>query len=55
MAKDLLDKTGLTYLATKFQDWCEGLFVKGGSIKHIKVVTSLPASPSNDTLYLIKQ
>lgn len=27
----------------------------GGSIKHIKVVTSLPASPSNDTLYLIKQ
>lgn len=28
MAKDLLDKTGLTYLATKFQEWCEGLFVK---------------------------
>lgn len=27
----------------------------GGTIKHIKVVTSLPASPSNDTLYLIKQ
>lgn len=28
MAKDLLDKTGLTYLATKFQEWCESLFVK---------------------------
>lgn len=28
MAKDLLDKNGLTYLATKFQEWCEGLFVK---------------------------
>jgi hypothetical protein len=27
----------------------------GGTIKHIKVVTSLPANPSNDTLYLIKQ
>lgn len=27
----------------------------GGTIKYIKVVTSLPASPSNDTLYLIKQ
>lgn len=27
----------------------------GGDIKFIKVVTSLPASPSNDTLYLIKQ
>lgn len=27
----------------------------GGTIKFIKVVTSLPASPSNDTLYLIKQ
>lgn len=27
----------------------------GGNIKFIKVVTSLPASPSNDTLYLIKQ
>lgn len=28
MAKDLLDKTGLTYLSTKFQEWCESLFVK---------------------------
>lgn len=27
----------------------------GGTIKHIKVVTSLPANVSSDTLYLIKQ
>jgi hypothetical protein len=27
----------------------------GGTIKYIKVVTSLPANASNDTLYLIKQ
>lgn len=56
MAKDLLDKTGLTYLATKFQEWCEGLFVKkdtkyenvGATNKGVKV--SLGGTIANPTI-----